>query len=52
MKCGTFYVRYPEWGIGRVGDALPFQSQALEFDRVELESRRNPGPLPPGRASV
>ena len=27
------YVRYPEWGIGRVGDALPFESQAMEFDR-------------------
>jgi hypothetical protein len=27
------YVRYPEWGIGRVGDVLPFESQAMEFDR-------------------
>jgi hypothetical protein len=27
-----FYACYPEWGIGRVGDGLPFQSDALEFD--------------------
>ena len=26
------FARYPEWGIGRVGDELPFQSEALEFD--------------------
>jgi hypothetical protein len=26
------YVRYPEWEIGRVGDGLPFRSEALEFD--------------------
>ena len=24
---------YPEWGIGRVGDMLPFESHAMEFDR-------------------
>jgi hypothetical protein len=27
------YVRYSEWGIGRVADVLPFESQAMEFDR-------------------
>ena len=27
-----FHASYPEWGIGRVTDDLPFQSQALEFD--------------------
>ena len=31
------YVRYPEWGIGRVADALPFQSDALEFDTANWD---------------
>ena len=26
------YARYPEWGIGRVGEGLPFESEALEFE--------------------
>jgi hypothetical protein len=30
-------VRYPERGIGHVGDVLPFESQALEFDRSRWE---------------
>ena len=31
-EVGHFYACYPGWGIGRVGDELPFQSKALEFD--------------------
>ena len=31
------YVRFPQWGIGQVGDVLPFESQAMEFDRSSWE---------------
>jgi glycosyltransferase involved in cell wall biosynthesis len=31
------YVRFPQWGIGQVGDVLPFESQAMEFERSSWE---------------